>query len=491
MADYHFKAGQSALWYQAGSNTEPLYLGCHELGDIEAPEGDIELIYCPDPGRTDGFRVVGSVQQAAGAVTTEVTGDVTDELDELERMFGQGNLFVHKIKKGRRDLFSNFDRTFILRNIRRTGRTLTAMAVKSQDDNARSEQTFALSGEELLAPMRLDLARQTISEVNSINDIVFCNQKTERTDDSPAQDSCQVGFAAADPTGAATANVLVTTNGSTWAAAAADPFAADEVVIAVECFEPSRDIVRVVVAAGTTDIDDPAKIAYSDDNGATWTAVAVGAVDGQFVPQRNSLFILDRGSMWVGMDDGYIYKSIDAALSWTVQEAGVINTGPWNAIHFANRNDGLAGGDNNEIARTLDGGETWSAVVGPSGQTTDDIQQVWVIDQNRYWVTYNDGTIWFSLNGGTTWTQRSFTGSGTGSVRDMAWLNDLIGFLAHNDGASDGTIHMTVDGGYSWERLAGIPANNGLNKVVICELWKIFFAGEAEGSLGFIGIGTA
>lgn len=487
---YHFKAGESALWYQHGPNTEPLYLGCHELGDIEAPEGDIELIFCPDPDQTDKFHVVGSVQQAAGAVTTEVTGDVTDELDELEKMFGTGTLFVNKIKKGRRDLFSNWDRTFILRNVRRTSRTLTAMAVKSQDDNARSEQTFALSAEELIAPMRLDLARQTISEVNAINDIVFCNQKTQRTDDSPAQDSCQVGFAATDPTALGTANVLVTTDGATWTAAAADPFAADEVVIAVECFEPSRDIVRVIVAAGTTDADDPAKIAYSDDSGTSWTTVFIGTVDGQFIPARNSLFVLDRGAMWVGMDDGYIYKSADAGLTWTAQEAGVINSGPWNAIHFANRNDGLAGGDNNEIARTVDGGSTWSAVTGPSGQTTDDIQAVWVLDKNRYWIAYNDGTIWFTLNAGVDWSQRSFTGSGTGSVRDIAWLNDLIGFLAHNDGSSDGTIHMTVDGGYSWERLTGTPVNNGFNKVVICELWKIFFCGEAESTLGFIGKGS-
>lgn len=490
MAGFHFKAGQSALWYQAGPNTEPLYLGCHELGDVEAPEGDIELIYCPDPGRTDGFIVVGSVQQAAGAVTTEVTGDVTDELDELERMFGQGNLFIHKIKKGRRDLFGNYDRTFILKNVRRTSRTLTAMAVKSQDDNARSEQTFALSGEELIAPMRLDLARQTISEVNSINDIVFCNQKTERTDDSPAQDSCQVGFAAADAATGVTANVLVTTNGATWTAAAADPFAADEHVISIKCFEPSRDVVRAIAATSTTDADDPLKVAYTDDRGATWTTVSIGSVDGQFTPNNNSLFILDRGAMWIGTDDGYIYKSTDAGLSWTAQEAGVINSAGWNAIHFANRNDGLAGGDNNEIARTVDGGATWSAVTGPSGQTTDDIQAVWVLDQNRYWVTYNDGTIWYTLNGGTDWFQRSFTGSGTGSVKAMAWRDELIGFLAHNDGSSDGTIHMTVDGGYSWEQLEGTPANNGINQVVICELWKIFFSGEAESTLGFIGKGS-
>ena len=36
-----------ALWVQPdGPNTEPKFLGCHELGDLSEAEGGVELIRC-------------------------------------------------------------------------------------------------------------------------------------------------------------------------------------------------------------------------------------------------------------------------------------------------------------------------------------------------------------------------------------------------------------------------------------------------------------
>lgn len=486
MADFHFKAGQAALWVQpSGPNTAPVYLGCHEIGDIEVPEGDVELITCPDPTGTDKFRVVGSVQSAAGAVTAEVIGDITDELDALETAFGTFTLFVHKIKKGRRDLFTNYDRSFVLLNARRTSRTLSNLASRSQDDNERSEQSFALSAEALLSPFPLSVNRQTISETQSINDITFCNSQQERTEESPAMDSCQVGYAATDAGTGVTANVLKTLNGGTWAATAADPFAADEHVIAVECFESSRDVTRVMVARGSTDADDPADIAYSDNGGTSWVVVPVGAVDGQFAPASNSLFAYDRSNIWLGVQDGYIYKSEDAGLSWTAQEAGVINSGAWNAIHFATALVGVAGGASNELARTVDGGSTWSALTGPSAQAGVAINTVFALDRNRIWAGYADGDLYFTLDGGVNWEARSFTGSGVGQVRSIRFLNDLEGVMVTNNASPLGAVHTTMDGGYTWEAKT-TPTNSGLNAVFVCDEWKFFVAGEANGGTGFI-----
>lgn len=484
MSDFHFTAGQAALWAQFSPNTAPTYLGCHEVGDIEVPGGDIELITCPDPAATNKFRVVGSVQQAAGAPTTEVTADFMDELDALERAFGSFNLFVHKIKKGRRDVFSNFDRTVIMRRARKTSHTLSNMAARSEDNNDRSEQAFGLSGEEVLFPMRLTLIRQSITEANAINDIAFCNQQTEATDDSPAQDSCQIGFAVADPTALATANVLKTTNGATWTATT-DPFAADEVVIAVECFEVARDQVRVVVARGTTDAGAPAEIAYSDDSGTAWTVVTVGATNGQFAPNNQSLFILDRNNIWLATTGGYIYKSSDAALSWAAQESGVIHAGAWNAVKFVNTQDGIAGGAANVIAKTIDGGTTWSAVTGPAGQGADAIMTVDILDQNRFWIGYNDGKLFYTNDAGVTWSERAFTGSGVGTVRHIEFRNEMEGILVQNTAAPVGYVHMTVDGGYSWERL-NLVTNAGLNAGYICDEWKIYAVGEPSGGTGVI-----
>ncbi len=43
-------SGEGAIWVQPdGPNTETFYLGCHVLGDIDEPRGDLSLKYCPDP----------------------------------------------------------------------------------------------------------------------------------------------------------------------------------------------------------------------------------------------------------------------------------------------------------------------------------------------------------------------------------------------------------------------------------------------------------
>jgi len=49
MAD-NYLGSQSSLWIQLnGPNTAPAYLGCHSVGDVDEPQGDKTLLYCPDP----------------------------------------------------------------------------------------------------------------------------------------------------------------------------------------------------------------------------------------------------------------------------------------------------------------------------------------------------------------------------------------------------------------------------------------------------------
>lgn len=486
---HHFLSGEASLWIQRnGPNTLPVFLGCHALGDVDQPEGDLELIYCPDESGPNRFKVVASVQGAAGAITSSVTTDITDDIDELERAKCPFTLFAHLSKNGRKDLFTNFDRTYIFTNTRITSRGIAALVARTPDDNSRAEQSFDISAEALLRLKEPEIARQTTSEVNAINDISFCNSEQCRTDEEVALASCQIGFAVTDPTALATANVLYTSNGGTWAATATDPFAADEVIIAVECFDFGRGVTRVIVAAGTTAAGSPARIAYSDDNGATWTVVNVNSTNAIFVTSPRSLFALDRNNIWVGLSNGYIYHSGDGGLTWVAQESGVISTTQWNAIRFVDALVGWAAGENNEVARTIDGGVTWSAITGPAGQTTDDIQTIEVLDRNRAWIGYNDGTLWYTHDAGVTWAQRSFSGSGVGSVRDVRFFNDSLGYMVTNNASPVGRAHWTIDGGYTWQVL-GLNTNAGYNSLFLCDEWSFFVAGEAQGSLGYIAKG--
>lgn len=490
---YHFQAGEGALWAQIyGPNTQPAYLGCHQLGDIDEPQGDIELIYCPDPSAPNRFIVVGSTQGAAGAITTTVTADVADELDYLERVKCPFTLFVHMVDAGRKDVFTNYKRSFVLVNARVTSRGLTNLAARTPDDNARSDQTFDLSSEYMLRVVELSINRQSIAETSSINDITFCNEERCRTDDSPAQQACETGYAVTDaPAGSpgTTANVLATTNGASWTATSADPFAAAENIIAVECFELGRNESRVIVARGTTDAGNPAEISYTDDAGVTWTAVDVGVIDGEFVPAAHSMFALDRNNIWVGTNLGNIYFSDSAGLSWELIEANVIHNGNWNAIKFASENVGWAGGDLNVIARTVDGGISWSVVSGPSAEAATNVIAIAAIDRNRAWVGYSSGRLYFTNDAGVTWEERAFSGSGVGQIRDISfWNGDMLGYLAVNNGSSLGRVLRTINGGHDWEPMT-TPVNSGLNALRVCNEWGFYVVGETNSSSGYIAKG--
>ena len=487
---HHFVSGEGALWAQRnGPNTIPVYLGCHQLGDVDQPEGDVELIYCPDESGPSRFKTVGSLQGAAGAITTSVTTDITDSLDELERAKCPFTLFVHMSKSGRKDVFTNYDRTFVFTNVRITSRGLSNLVARTPDDNGRTEQSFDLSAEALMRLFTPTLTQVSVTEYSAINDITFCNDERCRTDEDTAQDYCELGFAVTDagdasPTSAAT--VIYTTTGGSWTYTAADPFATDEDISGVECFALGRDTTRVVVARGEADGANPAEIAYSDDNGATWTNVNVDAGAGTtFVPARLSLFALDRNNIYAGLNNGYIYKSTDACLSWTAVESASIHSGAWNVIHFVDSNVGWVGGASNVIAKTVDGATSWSTVTGPTAMAGNAVTCLFVLDRNRVWVGYDSGNLYYTIDGGTTWSERAFTGSGVGQVRDIQFWNDNLGYLATNNASPVGAIHWTIDGGYSWNALT-TPTNAGLNRVYICDEWTVYGCGEVYSGTGYI-----
>lgn len=497
MADKYYLAGEASLWVQPdGANTEPIYLGCHTLGDIDRPRGDSEPIWCQDESGTNKFKIVGTIKGSPGLITTTVTAKLTDDLDQLEKAEFPFTLFANVSKAGRRDIFTNFDRIFVLGQTTITNEGITGLVVSNPDDNAAAEQTFDISSENLLRLATYDVLRQTnLSETSHIVDLAFLGESRPRTDETAPRKRTDIGYAATDAaTGSpsATANVLRTINGgATWTATAADPFAAAENAGAVEAFYISRNTVRIMVGRTTQDAGNPAEISYSDDEGATWTPVNVGSVVGQYLATRFSLFALNARAIWFSTATGYVYKSSDSGGTWTAQQSGTITAGAINCIRFVDRNVGWFAGANNIIARTVDGGTSWSVVSGPSAQSAVGINVVEPIDRNRAWLGYADGELYYTTDGGVTWTQRTtFTGSGVGQIRDLRFWDENLGLLARNTASPVGKLAWTPDGGYSWLDLVE-PTNVGINVIEPVSEWDFFVGGLAQGGLGFIAKGTA
>lgn len=494
---HHFLAGEGVLWIQPdGPGTQPRFLGCHMLGDLTIPKGDVTLLYCPDPSAPNKFQVVNSYQSAPGAVTTTITTDIQETADYLEGISCKVPIYVMLSKCGRKDVFTNYDRAFLLHRASITSEGLSNLVARTPDDQNRAEQSFDISAEEMTRTYAMTVVRQSISETAALNDIAFCNSKTCGGECGEAQEICEVGYAVAKAIAgdspASQADVWKTINsGGAWSSPhGTEPFDASQDIAAVVCFPISRDITRVIVANGTSDAGNPAEIAYSDDGGTTWTAVNVGSTNGQYFTGPYSLFALDYQHIWACVSGGYIYFSADGGLTFTTQEAGVITAQNWKAIHFSDYDHGFVVGNTNTGAFTIDGGSTWSALTLPTAQAADNAITVWAIDSNTVWIGYDDGKMYRSVDAGENFTEYTFSGSGTGSVKGISFANELCGFMIHDNATPVGTIFKTINGGYDWEAMS-TPTNTGLNSLYVCDCNTMYAVGNASGGTAVVFKGAA
>jgi photosystem II stability/assembly factor-like uncharacterized protein len=472
MSSRQYGSNEGSIFVQPdGPNTKPQYLGCHDLGDLDEPLGDPALWQCKDPNLVGQWETSRVVKGSPGLVTTSITTDVRKVADYMENLPDNSPVYINLMPENvKPDVFDSYDRAFAARFLA-TNRKRSNLAMGRATDsgtNERAEQVIDLSGAPPVYAF-FDLAgaslRISTSETLALNNIVFCDA------------ACSEGFIAADG-GAAAANVLGIPG---FAAVTADPFAVNQNIVGAVCFPIDKNTTRWLVARGTS-AAAPAAVAYSDDGGATWTSVNVGATNTQIANDSAALFALDQFNIWYATDDGFVYKSEDGGLSWTAQEKGVITSSPINAVYFKDPLNGMAGGDGDVLMRTMDGGLTWAAVTATGGG--DDITAI-ANSGGFWWAADSGGQLWYSDDDGLTWNARTFNGSGTGNVAAVKFANEFFGVMAHNTAAPVGSVFVTVNGGYTWQKLA-LPTNAGINDIWICSTRKIYVVGEAQGGTGFI-----
>ena len=483
MTDTSFLAGQSSIWILPdGPNTKPIYLGCHGVGDITEPMGDVTIKYCPDPAKAGAYVVKNSFRGEPGAVTTSIETDLRKTADYLEDLgFCSVPLYIHKVSCGRRDVFSNFDRSFILRQATISQRSLAGVASRSPDNEDETMQSFDLSAQALTRVFNMQVNRIAITAVEDVTGIAICGEDRCEGDCGPATKATDKMFAPVNHvTGSAssTAEVLASLSGSAWAASASDPFAVEEDIAGIVCFQMGRDTLRVVVARFTADLANPAEIAYSDDYGATWTNVDVGSVNGERSGGAHALFALDRYHLWFGTDDGNIYFSEDAGVTWELQENGAISASAITGISFISPNVGYAVWTGGQVGKTTDGGENWSSL-GLSG--IGDASDIHVITPYFVWIGGGGGK-WYTHDGGTTWAERDDVATAA-----IDFLDDLVGIAVGS--AAQALIYFTIDGGFSWSALP-LVTNEGFTDVVLVSSKLAYVTGNAQGGTGLIALVT-
>jgi len=479
--------------------TDLSWLGCHDLGDIEQPLGDIERTFCPNPAGRGLWDIATRTQTPPGEVTFDIEvalGKLADKLEVAARKRCPIPVYVVDNYCIARNQFSPFDRATVIAEAIITSITQSNIAGANADGGnpPRAMKTFSFSALTTFDAFSLGWARRTTALPEAMLDIAICNIPQCAGACGGSVDDCEnlIAGAASDGIGG-TADVWFSNDsGATWAASAAPTFAADEDISSVVCFDLDDGTTRWLGARGTTDGGNPAEVGYADDGtGTAWTLVDVGATAGEFSPWNGGLFALDGRHIWCCTDTGAgaageVYFSSDFGVTWTAQ--GAAGTDAFNTIKFINERVGVVVGDTNEVRYTTDGGAHWAAITGPAAQAAADVLALGLLSENRMYLGYDDGEIWFTDDQGTSWTQVTMPGiagqTWTG-INDMCCIDEhviwAVGYV--NDGADSGVVIRSISGGENWEYWqadSDCDSGVGFNSIACCAVNHAFACGCPE-----------
>lgn len=478
----------SLFWQPQGPGTTLYWLGCHSLDDVEAPLGDIEIQQAYSADRK--WEVIGQRKSAPELVTTTVTGMTKKTRDYLEkqRCDGIAALYVMQSNCSRKDNPTLYERATILHHCNINSKTRAGLANGTETSPADTTHAMSIQAwPPLIEAVEVVIKRLTNPSTLGANG-VWVDTMGQCIGDcgGNVNPGDIVGIAPDSAAGPATADILFSSDGKTIAAGAADPFGAGLHAMSIVSVTINKTGRRWIAGKEAT-AGTQGQIAYSDNAGTSWTVVSVGgAAAGHGATYGKGLFALNGNFVVLAGRVGYIYKSIDNGATWTAKDAGVVTAGDYKAVHFADEKYGAAVAAAGVVAITRDGGETWSAATVIGGGAAGNLC-VQVFNDKRILVGDDSGKLWQSTNFGTTWTEISgWTGSGSGDVRDLSFINEFVGFMAYNSTAPVGAILRTVDGGANWVVLDSIPTNVGLNSIAAIDENSAIAVGEASGGTGVI-----
>jgi photosystem II stability/assembly factor-like uncharacterized protein len=509
-SDY-FDGDMGTVWVQpGGSNTQEFPVLCANMDAVDAPQGDTATRMCR--GADGRFYTVHRAQGLPGEVTFTIETWLPKNRTYLQMQIERNcpmPVYLHHQHCGRPDTFLNYDRGKLLANGLITnsseGAQVRGMAEAGDGPADMATESFDISAEPMPRqywPLIIT-NRSNIAEDEALRDIWFREDARCGGPCGPLQDACKRGNIVADAASGVAADIWHTLNGWQSGAAIAPPapFAADEDVASVVDVAIDRDTVRKIIARGTTN-GNQCEVAYADYDIPTatwsaWTTVVVGGAVGEFAVHGGALFALDAQHIWICTDQGNVFFSNDASLSWTDQAAPLPATGAeaLYCVRFFDYNYGVCVGGTTAASSvflsTTDGGAHWALGTGPASKLLTGCD---LALENRPWVTDEDGGLHFSDDFGLNWTTRDLGTKAPSTLGDVHFTDEFSGACcgSYNDTDDYAAVYRTFDGGYHWEAYVhdtpfdSALAYFGLNSVWVCDRNHVFAVGEVVNSLGLI-----
>jgi photosystem II stability/assembly factor-like uncharacterized protein len=184
---------------------------------------------------------------------------------------------------------------------------------------------------------------------------------------------------------------------------------------------------------------------HTADGGGQWMKVAASGF-----PVDEDFFKIAFFGETLGYVLGYggVYKTEDGGSSWVNNWLPVIPyRGAWGMSFVDDRTGYLLGSrytepDPSILYRTVNGGASWTAVVGSKASVLRTVLTICFVDGTTGWA--GGGVIMKTTDGGETWT----TQVPIATVREFHFLSSSYGFAVGGK-----SILRTRDGGATWENV--------------------------------------
>lgn len=489
------QASQSRVWLiedGAGPANSPDYMEFARAGAITWDQGGSTPIRVPSRTAYGQFDIVDRQkgQAALPQLSVEVRRQRT--LSEMLRLSKSGcpvDIQVHiGACKNPSDFNEGWEIITILEDALIDSYGTTELGAFDADQDVPIVETVPFTGLDLYEVKPIAGAEVAAAEiVQEIISIAICDSKTCGECGLTPSDGCQRIFALTLSAGGSPglpAEIIYSQDGGlTWADTNVSTLAANEDPNALTCVGTN-----LVVISEDSESLHYASIADILDAAEAWAEVTSG-----FVATKGPLgiFSIDRTHTWIAAEGGYIYFSDDITSAVTVQSAGSVSVQDLRSIHGINEMSLVAVGASNAVLATSNGGETWSSITGPDVGVN--LNVVRMKSETEWFVGTAGGKLYYTRNGGASWVEKTFSGSGSGQVRDIAFSSRSVGYMSHDTATPHGRIFRTIDGGYSWyplpEGLVGaLPTSDRITALAICEEDKNLVYGGGLADNGTDGI---
>lgn len=456
----------------AGPTSVPRYQGLAKAGALSWPQGDVTPIRVPSSDRYGEFDTIDQVRGDRGQPQVTISGRYGTDLSDLFRLAKGGcpvDLQIHMgLCQDPRDFNAGWDKILIIEEAYPTQYSTTDLGALEPGQNAMVDEEVPFTGTDAYEVKKLAAAELGQTEiVMEVVGVAICDRFTCGGACGTASSGCDRVFAIQKATtgspGLPAELVYSANGGTTLSQTNVHTLPTNRDPSAILCVGS-----YLVVASQT---DEAIHYALTQDIiDAVWTTTPWTKNGSGITTTKgpNALFSLGSGFTWGVGQGGYIYFWEDITAAAATQSSGGVTSQNLLAIHGIDTERLVAVGASNAVVYTTNGGTTWASITGPAVGIS--LNAVWMRSENVWFIGAANGNLYYTLNAGISWSSKAFSGSGSGSVRDIKFANRNVGYMAHSTATPGGRIFRTIDGGYSWKLapVAAIPANDYVASLAAC-----------------------